>query len=63
MQGLITKKSYCPYCGEPIDLILDTSVAHQTYIEDCQVCCRPMQVSVTVATDGFIDLQIRNENE
>jgi len=63
MQGLITQKSYCPYCGETIELILDTSVEQQSYIEDCQVCCRPMIVSVTVDSDGFISLQTRHENE
>ena len=30
----------CPYCGERINLVLDTSAGAQRYIEDCQVCCR-----------------------
>lgn len=35
----------CPYCFEKISMILDVSVeAPQTYIEDCEVCCRPIQV-------------------
>jgi len=34
----------CPYCGEHISMVLDTSVRSQTYIEDCEVCCRPIQV-------------------
>ena len=36
----------CPWCGETIDLSVDTSIREQTYYEDCQVCCRPMQVRV-----------------
>ena len=63
MQGLVTKKSYCPYCGESIELIIDTSVPEQNYIEDCQVCCRPMLINVEVDSDCFISLNIRNENE
>ena len=63
MHGLTTKKSYCPYCGEAIKLILDTSVPHQSYIEDCEVCCRPMIINVSVDSDGYIDLQVLNENE
>ena len=63
MQGLTTKKSYCPYCGEAIELIIDTSVTQQSYIEDCQVCCRPMLINVEVDADGYISLDIRNENE
>ena len=35
----------CPYCWETISMILDTSVSHQTYIEDCEVCCNPIEVS------------------
>ena len=27
----------CLYCGEEISMVLDTSVARQTYIEDCEV--------------------------
>jgi len=32
----------CPYCGEPITLLIDTSCEEQTYVEDCEVCCCPM---------------------
>ena len=40
----------CPYCGEPIDVLLDPAAADQQYTEDCQVCCRP--IIFNVATDG-----------
>ncbi len=36
----------CPYCLEKISMILDISVqGHQAYIEDCEVCCNPIQIS------------------
>lgn len=38
----------CPYCGQWITLLVDESAGAQQYIEDCQVCCRPIQVSVQV---------------
>lgn len=41
----------CPYCGEPIELIVDASAGSTSYVEDCSVCCHPMQVSVTVDGD------------
>ena len=44
----------CPHCGESINLTLDLSVARQSYVEDCPVCCRPMLVSYS-ATDGELD--------
>ncbi len=34
----------CPYCGEEISFVLDTSIAKQSYIEDCEVCCNPINV-------------------
>lgn len=34
----------CPYCFETISMLLDPSEGSQTYIEDCEVCCRPIQV-------------------
>jgi Cysteine-rich CPXCG len=44
----------CPYCGEPITLVIDEGGgANQNYVEDCEVCCRPMQVEVFRDTDGF----------
>ena len=62
MQGLQAKKSSCPYCGEMIEFIIDTSISSQEYIEDCQVCCRPIIVNVEV-DDDQIYLSTRNENE
>jgi archaellum component FlaG (FlaF/FlaG flagellin family) len=41
----------CPYCGETIDVIVDGSLEQQSYIEDCSVCCRPIELSVTVMED------------
>ncbi len=34
----------CPYCWQEISVVLDLSVDEQTYIEDCEVCCRPIQL-------------------
>ncbi len=36
----------CPYCWQTISMILDQSVSDQEYIEDCEVCCNPIQVNV-----------------
>jgi hypothetical protein len=42
----------CPYCGEVSNVRLDLSAGSQSYVEDCQVCCQPMQMAVTVDNDG-----------
>lgn len=37
----------CPFCGEREALHVDAGGgAHQTYVEDCAVCCRPRVVHV-----------------
>jgi hypothetical protein len=45
----------CPYCSEVMTTRLDLSAGSQTYVEDCQVCCQPMQMSVSVADDGTLE--------
>ena len=35
----------CPYCDEEISFVLDLSVPEQTYTEDCEVCCNPIEVT------------------
>jgi len=53
----------CPYCGEQIDVLVDDSVPEQSYIEDCQVCCRPINFFVTIAPDGGINIVVTHEND
>jgi hypothetical protein len=37
----------CPYCGEPLELYVDEAGGiEQHYIEDCSVCCRPVEIRV-----------------
>ncbi|PXF63587.1 CPXCG motif-containing cysteine-rich protein [Kangiella spongicola] len=48
MNQLIEKDISCPYCGENITVLIDGSVPHQEYIEDCQVCCRPIEFVVFI---------------
>jgi hypothetical protein len=53
----------CPYCGEVISILLDGSVDEQQYIEDCQVCCRPIVFHVRVSANGRCVVEARHENE
>ncbi len=42
----------CPYCGEALEVELDLSAGSQRYIEDCQVCCQPIEFLVEVDAAG-----------
>jgi hypothetical protein len=35
-------------------MILDTSIRNQTYIEDCEVCCNPIEVSPVFENNELI---------
>jgi hypothetical protein len=63
MNELGEKTVDCPYCGESIDVLVDQSESNQNYIEDCQVCCRPIIFNITVDLDGDVDVSVRSENE
>ena len=52
----------CPYCGEQIEIIVDGSNEQQSYTEDCSVCCRPMEVTVTVIGDA-VAVSVRREDD
>lgn len=38
----------CPYCGESQFINVELITEHQSYIEDCQVCCKPMVLNIEV---------------
>ncbi len=43
----------CPHCGETIDTFPDPGGgAHQEYIEDCSVCCRPILFRAALDTES-----------
>lgn len=53
----------CPYCGEEITILVDPSAVPQEYIEDCQVCCHPIEIVVKYADDGKLTVSVRDEDE
>lgn len=56
-----TAEFYCAFCGEPNTTFIDLSAGdQQTYIEDCQVCCRPNQLFIRV-DDLTLDIEIDTE--
>ncbi len=63
MPAIVEKSVSCPYCGESINVLIDDSLSEQSYVEDCQVCCRPIVLDVSVDVDGDIAVQARSENE
>jgi hypothetical protein len=63
MPELTEKTISCPYCDEAITVLVDDSVPEQRYVEDCEVCCRPIVMDVSVDADGDVAVIARSENE
>ena len=60
---LDTEHVCCPYCGENIEVLIDCSIDAQAYIEDCPVCCRPINFSVIVEEIDQVSVVVSHENE
>ena len=53
----------CPYCGETIDVLIDPTDVEQQYIEDCQVCCKPIIFLVYESVNGELAVNVYSEDE
>ncbi|MEM0997386.1 MAG: CPXCG motif-containing cysteine-rich protein [Bacteroidota bacterium] len=45
----------CPYCGAPISMLLEPLYQRQQYIEDCEVCCNPIQIQFAGDPEGLTE--------
>ena len=60
---LLEAFGHCPYCNESISVLIDPSLPQQQYIEDCEVCCRPITVNIQWLDEDNYDLKLLQENE
>ena len=52
---LETIRVTCPFCGERFEALVDASGGETEYIEDCPVCCRPIEMHLRTDVSGDID--------
>lgn len=60
--SLHEKPIRCPYCGERMHIVVDTSAGDQSYIEDCQVCCQPMRVEFASSDNEILYLNVSSDS-
>lgn len=53
----------CPYCWVEISMLLDSSVAKQVYVEDCENCCNPIEIDCSFEEGDLSFFQARNTEE
>ena len=61
--GLQETSIYCPYCGESIEVLLNPEDVGAEYIEDCQVCCRPIEFCLREDASGWLEAEVRSDVE
>ncbi len=59
VSDLLETQISCPYCGEALTVLVDPSEVGQEYIEDCQVCCRP----IVMMADVNFSVVVRREDD
>jgi transcription elongation factor Elf1 len=60
---IIERRISCPYCAESMSILLDLSAGDQSYIEDCQVCCQPIQVRFALLDSPGHGIEAETANE
>ncbi len=58
-----TRQLHCPYCGEIISVLVDLTAPSQRYIEDCEVCCRPIELEQVMEPGGEVELIARRDDD
>lgn len=53
----------CPYCGEVFETAVDSSAGAQRYVEDCQVCCAPIEFRLTVDWEGTPSVAVARDDD
>jgi hypothetical protein len=56
----VSERVMCPWCGQPMELAVDTSIAFQRFTTDCEVCCRPFEVFVECEPGEVLSLETGN---
>lgn len=56
---LFDKTITCPYCWESFFIFIEpSSEVGESYVEDCYVCCRPIEIYVASKSDEMVDIRI-----
>ena len=59
MMWQVIERVQCPFCGQTIELVIDTSVGSQQFTADCEVCCRPFEVFAESKPGKILSLEVQ----
>lgn len=55
----VSESIQCPFCGQQFEVLLDTSVPDQRFTTDCEVCCRPFEVSAQCEPGEVLSVNVQ----
>lgn len=57
MELMVETDIACPHCGQSFPLLVDTSLREQSLVEDCSVCCRPIELTIAAQPGQILDVR------
>ncbi len=48
----------CPFCGQEFELMIDATISSQRFVADCEICCRPLQVTAECEGGDLVSLNV-----
>jgi transcription elongation factor Elf1 len=55
----VSEKIQCPFCGQRFEIVVDTSMGSNRFTTDCEVCCRPMEVTAECEPGEILSLDVQ----
>lgn len=55
---LVEQDVTCPHCWESNSILIDVSEGSAHYIEDCTVCCHPMNLAITLNGENIEQVDV-----
>ena len=52
----------CPYCWQPLEILVARQDLPAELVEDCQVCCRPISLTILITADGGLSVNAEAES-
>lgn len=57
----VSESITCPYCGQSFEIVIDTSLPEQRFTTDCEICCRPFEVTAECEPGEILSLDAHPE--
>lgn len=54
----VSETIQCPFCGQSFEIAVDTSIASQRFTTDCEICCRPFEVTAECEPGEILSLEV-----